>query len=371
MNLKHAMNLEHERQRSMKRRTFLGVTAASLAALSASRPRAQGQLVVRLGYSGIGADNRQFAQGNTWATTHALGLVEEEFAGESDVVLEWYFFRGAGPAVNEALANGQLDFYSQGDLPSIVGRASGIRSKILLVGGTRRPVYLAVPTGSDITSVEQLRGKKVALQLGTNNHLAVAAVFEAHGLDWRDVTIVSLDSASANAALASNEVDGAFGDVSFLRLQEQGLVKVAYNSNSDTPGAGRIGSTFVTEAFEAEHPEIVARVAKGFTRGSHWSSVEENRDALIEVWAKSGTPESVLRQDLEGVDLKLRHSPLLDEFTYALYRRKTEQARAFNLIRRDITIDDWIEPKYLNAAIEELGLEDFWTPHDADDRPIA
>ena len=342
----------------------------SLATLAPS-VSAQTPVVVRLGYSGIGADNRQFAQGNTWATTHALGLVEEEFKNDPGVKFEWYFFRGAGPAVNEALANKQLDFYSQGDLPSIIGRASNLRSKILLVGGTRRPVYLAVPAQSSIQRIAELRGKKVALQLGTNNHLAAATVLKAHGLGSKDLTLVNLDSASANAALASNEVDAAFGDVSFLLLQAQGLVRVAYQSNQDTPAAARVGSTFVSEAFESQHPEIVARVVKAFTRGAHWSSVEANRDELIKVWGKSGTPDSVLRADLDGVDLKLRHSPLLDEYTRNLYRTKAAQAREFGLIRRDIEVNDWFEPKYLNAAIRELKLESFWTPHNAGDKPVA
>lgn len=355
----------------MKRREFLASAAAAVAVLAAPRARASGPLTVRLGYSGIGADNRPFAQGNTWATTHALGLVEEEFKDDKDIKFEWHFFRGAGPAVNEALANRQLDFYSQGDLPSVVGRASGLRSKLLLVGGTRRPVYLAVPTDSDIASVEQLKGKSIALSLGTNNHLAVATVLAEHGLKWNDVTIVNLDSASANAALASRQVDGAFGDVSFLILQEQGLVKVAYNSNTDTPTAARVGSTFITEEFEQQHPEVVQRVVKAFTRGAEWSSREENRDALIELWAKSGTPESVLRADLDGVDLKLRHSPLLDDFTFELYRRKAAQAKEFGLIRREVSIDDWLEPKYLDVAIRELGLEGFWTPHDKNDKPAV
>ncbi|MCX8997479.1 ABC transporter substrate-binding protein [Rhizobiaceae bacterium BDR2-2] len=355
----------------MKRRDFLACAAAAAGVLAAPHVRAAVPLAVRLGYSGIGADNRPFAQGNSWATTHALGLVEEEFKGDPDVAFEWYFFRGAGPAVNEALANRQLDFYSQGDLPSVVGRASGIRSKLLLVGGTRRPVYLAVPAGSDITGIPQLKGRKIALQLGTNNHLSVATVLSEHGLKWSDVTIVNLDNASANAALASRQVDGAFGDVSFLRLQEQGLVKVAYNSNSDTPTAARVGSTFVTEEFEQKYPEVTQRIVKAFTRGAEWSSREENRDALIALWAKSGTPESVLRSDLDGVDLKIRHSPLLDGFTHELYRRKAAQAKEFGLIRREIDIDDWLEPKYLDVAIRDLGLEGLWTPFDKNGKPDA
>lgn len=359
----------------MKRREFMASAAAATAALSVGHyARAQEPLTIRYGFASIGVDNRPFAQGNSLAVSHALGLAEEEFGDSPHVSIEWNFFRGAGPAVNEAVVNRQLDAFGQGDLPSIIGRASGIRSKILLISSTRTPVYLAVPANSDITSVEQLRGRSVAVHLGTNTHLSVAEVFEAHGLAWNDVRVVNLDTASTNAALASNEIDAAFGSVAFLNLEQQGLVKIAYDSNdpeNGTPSAARIGAVFVTEEFEQAHPEIVARLVKAFVRGAHFSSLEGNREAILDEWEKSGTPRTVLARDIEGVDLRERHSPLLDEFTRALYARKVAKALEFGLIRREIDVESWFEPKYLEAAIEELGLEGFWPQFDADGNPIG
>ncbi|MEN0106811.1 MAG: nitrate ABC transporter substrate-binding protein, partial [Pseudomonas sp.] len=50
--------------------------------------------------------------------------LEKEFAADG-IEVQWNFFKGAGPAVNEALANGQVDFAYLGDLPAIVGKANG------------------------------------------------------------------------------------------------------------------------------------------------------------------------------------------------------------------------------------------------------
>ncbi|MBD4988119.1 ABC transporter substrate-binding protein, partial [Xanthomonas citri pv. citri] len=79
---------------------------------------------------------------------------------------------GAGPAVNEAFANNQLDFALQGDLPQIIGRANGLKTKILLASGAHAPIYLAVPKDSPIRKVADLKGRKVSIFRGTNNHLA-------------------------------------------------------------------------------------------------------------------------------------------------------------------------------------------------------
>lgn len=357
----------------MKRRQFLATAAAAttLAATGTRRARASEPLTIRIGFASIGVDNRPFAQGSSFALTHSLGLVDEEFADSPNVNVEWHFFRGAGPAVNEAVVNRQLDFYTQGDLPSIVGRASGIESKILLVSSTRTPVYLAVPAGSDITTVEQLRGKSVAVYLGTNSHLSVAEVLTAHGLAWNDVRVVNLDTASTNAALASNEIDAAFGSVALLQLEDQGLVKVVYNSNDHAPSAARIGSIFVTEEFEQARPEIVARIVKAATRGAHFASLEGNRQAILDEWEKSGTTRSILERDIAGLDLSVRHSPLLDDFTRNLYASKAEKALEFGLLRRAVETESWFDRSYLDAAIAELGLEGLWTPFDASGNPAV
>ncbi|STV79480.1 alkanesulfonates-binding protein [Klebsiella michiganensis] len=48
------------------------------------------------------------------------------------VEVQWQFFKGAGPAVNEALANRQLDFVYLGDLAAIIGKANGLPTRLLL-----------------------------------------------------------------------------------------------------------------------------------------------------------------------------------------------------------------------------------------------
>ena len=67
--------------------------------------------------------------------------LEQAFAADG-VKVEWLFFKGAGPAVNEALSNRQIDFAYQGDLPQVVGRANGLKTKLLLVSGARNNLYL-------------------------------------------------------------------------------------------------------------------------------------------------------------------------------------------------------------------------------------
>src|SRR4051812_18966625 len=65
--------------------------------------------VIRIAFSGTGIGGRPQVEGSYIATAHARGMLEEEFR-KDNIQIQWYFFKGAGPATNEAFANHQIDF---------------------------------------------------------------------------------------------------------------------------------------------------------------------------------------------------------------------------------------------------------------------
>src|SRR5688572_22533066 len=121
----------------------LGIT------LLAGAARADAPTVIRMGYPGVGVGNRPAAAGNAVATMHLRGMLEDEFRKDG-IQINWSFLRGAGPAVNELFANGLLDFSLLGDLPSIVGRASGLSYRVLAGASVRGNIYISVPADSTV-----------------------------------------------------------------------------------------------------------------------------------------------------------------------------------------------------------------------------
>jgi sulfonate transport system substrate-binding protein len=347
----------------LSRRTLL----ASLAVPAIAKAAAP--VTIRFGFANIGVDNRQFSGGNVIATAHADHYFERELADLPDVRIEYFFFKGAGPAVNEAFANGQLDFASQGDLPQVIGRASGLKTIQLAAGGAHAPMYLAVPVNSDIRSIKDLKGRKVAIFRGTNNHLAAVKVLAASGLTERDLQGINMDEASANAALVTNNIDAAFGNYGLLLLASQGLARIAYSTKGDNPAFERQSTLIGAESFVSAHPELTQRVVTALVKAAHWSSQEANREALFEIWARTGRPASVYRADFEGQPLKYRNSPLIDDYLVDAYRTQAKQAKEYGLIRREVSIDGWFEPRFLTSALSQLGLEHEWTRYDAQGRP--
>ena len=146
-----------------------GLLGAALA--QAQDAKTEVPAVIRIGVATGGVGNPIRHGGTSAALAYTDKAIEEEFRKDGTKV-EWIFFKGAGPAVNEALVNKQLDFAWQGDLPSIVHRVAGVKTKIIAGSGVRTGLYLGVVPGSGIQRIEDLRGKKVAVFKGTNLHLA-------------------------------------------------------------------------------------------------------------------------------------------------------------------------------------------------------
>jgi sulfonate transport system substrate-binding protein len=347
-------------------RHLLRWTALLATALAASAQAAPD--TIRIGVATAGGGDPVTWGGSPGGVARANNWLEEEFKA-SGIKVEWLFFKGAGPAVNEALSNKQIDFAYQGDLPSIVGRSNGLKTKVLLVSGARNNLYLVTPTQSNIQSIKDLKGRTVSIFRGTNGHLVAINVLAAEGLAERDIKGVNLDTGGAQAALVSNGVDAAFGGYEWFKVRDQGLAKVVYSTQGRDPALTRQAALLVRSEFEQANPAEVQRVVDVFVRAAHWSSEEKNRDELFRIWARSGTPVASWTAEFDKQPLAQRNSPLADDFIVARYKAVVGDALKLKLIRREVTVDDWFDTRYLKAALRKQGLEGYWSASDAKGQP--
>lgn len=131
--------------------------------------------------------------------------------------MEWHFFKGAGPAINEALANNQLDFAFLGDLPPIIGKANGLDTQLLVPTARGITNYLAVRSDLSIKNFSELKGKRVGLLRGTADELSFVSALNSQGLKLSDVRVVNLDFNAVNAALAAKKLMRHGDLLDFLR----------------------------------------------------------------------------------------------------------------------------------------------------------
>ena len=326
--------------------------------------------VINFGVAQVGKGGVPYSNGGIAGLADQRKALQAELA-DQNIEVKWHYFKGAGPAVNEALANKQLDFATQGDMPGVVGKAGGLDTRLLLADSLLSSNFLVVPVDSPAKSLADLKGKRVALFKGTNLHLVTLRALQHEGLRERDFRHVNMDFATMAAALASRDIDGAWLAQTAFDLESAGIGRIAYDTRAVDPKLTRQSHILVRGEFERQHPEIVQKVVNALVKTAVWATEEENRDEVFRLWANSGTAESSLRAEQKGQSFLRRYSPRLDGFFFERYQATVRESKALGLLRNDIDVRQWIEPRYVNQALEQLGLQARWPAYDADSRVVA
>lgn len=345
----------------MKKILSLVASALIAVGLPLSAGAQENPKVIRIAFSSAGVGGKPAAASGLLATAHQRGILEKEFAKDG-IKVEWTFFVGAGPATNEALALKKIDFATQGDLPLIVARANGLRTRILLTDSRFSRNYVVVPTASSVQTLADLKGKKVTVQKGTATQLTLNRLLEQAGLKESDLRVIDMVSDSQKAALSTGDVDASIQ--SSTDLVVRGLVRRIHKI--EDPKLTAPSQVWVAEEFEGKYPHIVQRFVTTLLRESVWAVDEKNRDEIFRLWAKTGNPYSDYKEDFAGWALRDRLNPLIDDYYTHSLAKSIAEVKQFRFIRRDVPTEGWIEPKYQQAAIKELKLEGLWDEFDAD-----
>ena len=151
----------------------------------------------------------------------AQGTLEKRLAPRG-VAVKWVEFP-AGPQLLEGLNVGAVDVGFVGEAPPIFAQAAGAR--FVYVGNDpAAPLAeaLVVPRESPLKSVADLKGKRVALNKGSNVHYLLVKLLEKNGLKYSDITPVFLPPADARAAFEKGAVDAwAIWDPFLAAVEQQ------------------------------------------------------------------------------------------------------------------------------------------------------
>jgi sulfonate transport system substrate-binding protein len=178
----------------LSRRRFVGATAA-LAAFGA-RPVFAADKTVRIGCQKYG----------NLLLLKASGRLEERLQPLGWSV-EWKQFI-SGPPLMEALAAGAIDFGLAGETPPIFSQAAGAQIVYRSVEPPApRAEAILVAKDSPIAKLQDLRGKKIALNKGSNVHYLFVRALEKAGLALHDVSVIYLSPPDGRAAFERGSVD--------------------------------------------------------------------------------------------------------------------------------------------------------------------
>ncbi|MGW2647628.1 ABC transporter substrate-binding protein [Streptomyces sp. NPDC001393] len=117
---------------------------------------------------------------------------------------------GAGPDVINAFRAGSLDLANNAGIPPIQAHYQGFDARIVAIDLTRRPNYLfATKPGSDIHTVDDFKGKRLAFSQGQAQGVVLLRALKQAGLKYDEVKLVPLTSNQFFTALQSGQVDVA------------------------------------------------------------------------------------------------------------------------------------------------------------------
>ncbi len=286
------------------------------------------------------------------ATHSGGGLVDvvrdqqlfEKALAEQGIKVQWNFFKGAGPAINEAFANGQVDLAYLGDLAAIVGKSNGLDTRLLSATARDIKLYLGVLPDSGISSLAELKGKRVGIFRGTAAQLSFDAALVSQGLTEKDLKVINLDFTAATSALVAKQIDATWGASNLTALRARGLVEIPLTTK-DLNGAGSIQSVLVgSGAFVDGHPDIVKRLLSAQKIAEQWVAEEANKDAYIQLVSRlSGYPAVILQSDLGEEKLgQLFQTQLDGEFLRRL-DGSIKLASEQRLIRKPFNTAEWVQ----------------------------
>jgi sulfonate transport system substrate-binding protein len=132
---------------------------------------------------------------------------------DAGVKVQWANISG-GPQSIQAFRGNKLDCSSVADIPSLFAAWTGTSTRIIFQSVTidplQHPTYqLGVAPGANVTSLADLRGKKIAYSAGQAQGALVLRVLQKAGLTQKDVDLVDLTSTADSyvTALGSRAVD--------------------------------------------------------------------------------------------------------------------------------------------------------------------
>jgi len=265
-------------------------------------PAAAGALALTMTACGGDAASESKQAGVDGLTTVSMSVIPVANVAELFLAMEQGIFEDHGidlelelvqpPAIVPSLLSGDVDF-GWGSAPGVVAaRGNDVPIKAVTtvaVAGddpAAFPIQVMVPEGSDITTPEDLVGKKVATDtLFQMPDLALIATLEDAGIDASKVELVEIPFANMAESLAGGQVDAVISTDPFVTIMEQSI--------------GATTLMGVTDGLSAESPISVVIASEKFI-GENAELVNDFREAIDEAGEYAIAHDDELRASLQS-----------------------------------------------------------------------
>ncbi len=272
--------------------------------------------------------------------------LEKELVAKGTKVT-WVLSAGSNKA-NESLRANAIDFGSTAGAAALLARANATPIKVVTLYSQPEWAALVVGRASTVTSVAQLKGKKVAATKGTDPYFFLLQSLKEAGLSGKDVEVVNLQHADGKAALERGDVDAWAGlDPIMAQTQVDSGSKLIYRNTA----FNSYGTLNGREDFLAKYPAVTQIVVNAYEKAKAW--IAKNPDQAVELLAR----ESKVSATVAKLVLTERTTLDLDPVPGAAQRTVLEKILPVLVEDGNIksaeagraALDTLFEPKYAEA----------------------
>jgi len=255
-----------------RRQTSLGLLGFCVVALSSAVAARAGDSpsTVRIGYQ---------KSSTLVAVLKANGELEKDLS-KLGVLVKWSEFQNGLPVL-EALNVGAIDVSGDvADTVPVFAQAAGA-DLIYIASEAPSPSAqaLLVPKTSPISSVKELKGKKVAVTKAAGSHYLLIAALAREGLDFKDVTPAYLSPSDGRAAFEKGAVDAwVTWDPFVAAAVKQSGARILTDGN----GLANYNRYYLaSSAFAAARPDVLRLIFDRLKTAGQW--VKKNPDAAVKI----------------------------------------------------------------------------------------
>jgi sulfonate transport system substrate-binding protein len=241
----------------------------------------------------------------------------------------------SGPPLLEALNVGAIDFGNTGEAPPIFAQAAGAPIQyVAYEPPAPKGEAILVAKDSKLTSVADLKGKKVALNKGSNVHYLLVKALEKASVKYSEVEPVFLAPADARAAFERGAVDAWVIWDPF-----QAAAEAATGARTLADGTGIVSNYqfyFSSKKFLESDPKIVDLVLAQLSEVDDWAKGDIH--AVAEQLAPAiGLPVAVVEVALKRQAYGIK--PITDS-VIADQQQVADAFFALGLLPKQIRISD-------------------------------
>ena len=279
-----------------------------------------------------------------------FGWLEQDLKTDG-IAVKWVLSAGSNKA-NEYLRSDAVDFGSTAGSAALLARANGSPIQTVYIYSKPEWAALVVRKDSPITSVAQLKGKKVAATKGTDPYFFLLRSLHEAGLTGADVEVVNLQHADGKVALERGQVDAWAGlDPHMAKTElEQGSKLIYRNINFNSYGFLNARTAFIQA-----QPDYVRRVLAAYERARHW--ILDNPEEAAQILAKEAQLSlAVAKRELVDRTV-LTMSPVPGEEQAAVLREIIPIFKSENQVKPGVDIEGELKalfaPQFIQAVIAQ------------------